>query len=51
MTKQQHAPAQQQAPQLSETEKKLLKQIQAQAPAQPSWVKYLSNTVLGFSGY
>lgn len=48
MSKQTTAPVQQQAPQLSETERKLLQHIQAQAPAKPSWVKFLSNTVLGF---
>jgi hypothetical protein len=47
MTKQTTAPAQQ-APQLSETERKLLKHIQSQAPVKPSWVKFLSNTVCGF---
>ena len=36
------------APKLSATEKKLLEQIQAHAQAQPSWVKFLSNTACGF---
>ncbi len=48
MTKQTSTPVQQDAPKLSETEQKLLKQIQAQAPAQPSLIKYLSTSVCGF---